>query len=39
MNDSCIINKEQHSLRERDLRLKLFGKPTVNKVPKTELQE
>mgnify|MGYP007125035465 CR=1 FL=1 len=39
MNDTCIINKESHSLRERDLRLKLFGKPEVNKVPKTVVEE
>jgi hypothetical protein len=28
MQDSCVISKEQLSLRERDLKAKLFGTPT-----------
>lgn len=38
MKDTCIINKEAHSLRERDLKAKLFGKQAMP-MPKTYVQE
>ena len=44
MNDSCVISREQLSLREKDLKAKLFGtktngfQPTVA-MPKTYTDE
>ena len=44
MQDSCVISKEQMSLREKDLKAKLFGvatngfKPTLEK-PKTYVEK
>ena len=38
MKDTCIINKEAHSLREKDLKAKLFGKQAMP-MPKTYVEE
>jgi hypothetical protein len=44
MKDSCVINREQLSLREKDLKAKLFGtvvngyQPTIS-MPKTYVDE